>query len=124
MSRVLVIDDDTSLAWLAKAALARFGGHDVDTAKTVEEGLALARSRAFDVILVDGMMPGRDGASFLEAARADAALAAIPIVMLTARSAAADRAYYVGLGARGVLAKPFDPRTLSAQLSEILESHS
>lgn len=120
MSRILVVDDDTSLAWIARASLQRFGGHEVETASSASAALAILAERSFDAVLLDAMMPGRDGGSVLEALRAIGDHTT-PVIMLTARIADDDRARYAALGARGVIAKPFDPRTLAREIAKILE---
>ncbi len=120
MSRILVVDDDPSLAWITSAALTRLGGHEVHEATSAAEALQRLRDATFDVVLLDAMMPGLDGAGLLELLRVDPELARVPVVMLTARTADADRARFVELGARGVIAKPYDPKTLHLELERLL----
>jgi CheY-like chemotaxis protein/anti-sigma regulatory factor (Ser/Thr protein kinase) len=108
VSTVLVIDDDGAVRDL----MARFLGKEgfrVVTAPGGEEGLRLARERRPDVITLDVLMPGMDGWSVLAALKADAALAEIPVVMLTMLD---DRNLGYALGAADYLTKPIDRERL------------
>jgi GAF domain-containing protein/DNA-binding response OmpR family regulator len=111
-TRVLVIDDDAAVRDL----MARFLGKEgfrVVTAAGGEEGLRLAREIEPDVITLDVLMPGMDGWSVLAALKADAALADIPVVMLTMLD---DRNLGYALGAADYLTKPIDRERLVAVL--------
>jgi signal transduction histidine kinase/DNA-binding response OmpR family regulator len=111
-STVLVIDDDGAVRDL----MARFLGKEgfrVATAPGGEEGLRLARETRPDVITLDVLMPGMDGWSVLAALKADAALADIPVVMLTMLD---DRNLGYALGAADYLTKPIDRERLVAVL--------
>ncbi|WP_255484386.1 response regulator [Granulicella sp. 5B5] len=70
-----------------------------------------------DAILLDFSMPGMDGPTPLRAAQCIPALASVPVLFLTAR---AYSGHVAGLGAAGVVAKPFDPRTLGRQIASVL----
>ena len=107
---MLVIDDDAAVRDL----MARFLGKEgfrVATAAGGEEGLRLARELQPDVITLDVLMPGMDGWSVLAALKADAALADIPVVMLTMLD---DRNLGYALGAADYLTKPIDRERLVA----------
>ena len=119
--KVLIVDDEPDIRRIATLSLARLGGMDVIEAANGEEALGQARDLKPDVILLDVMMPGRDGPSTLAALRADARTAAIPVVFLTAKAMAAEVARLRSLGAVGVLTKPFDPMTLAADLRAALQ---
>ncbi len=111
-THVLVIDDDAAVRDL----MARFLGKEgfrVATAAGGEEGLRLARELQPDVITLDVLMPGMDGWSVLAALKADAALADIPVVMLTMLD---DRNLGYALGAADYLTKPLDRERLVSVL--------
>ena len=111
-NRVLVIDDDATVRDLMR----RFLGHegfDVVTAVDGTEGLAAARGLNPSVITLDVFMPGMDGWSVLQALKADPALAAIPVIMLTILD---EKQKGFALGASGYLTKPVDRARLSALL--------
>ena len=118
--KVLVVDDESDIRRVALLGLKRLGGCEVVEAQSGAEALALASSEAPDVILLDVMMPGQDGPSTLQALQADERTASIPVVFLTAKAMPAEIERLTRLGARGVLTKPFDPRTLADQIRALL----
>ncbi|HEX4906798.1 MAG TPA: response regulator [Acidimicrobiales bacterium] len=118
--RILVVDDEDDIRTVARVALERVGGHTVLAASSGAEGIELARRERPDAIVLDMMMPGMDGPSTFRALADDATTADIPVVFLTAKAQAADRVLLEGLGAAGVLAKPFDPLTLHTELAALL----
>ena len=86
-----------------------------------DEAVELAAPEApFTVVLLDVMMPGSDGPATLQRLRSGPLDAQTPVVFLTAKVLPADRRRLHGLGAAGVIAKPFDPMLLSQQLRAIL----
>jgi CheY-like chemotaxis protein len=120
--RVLVVDDEEDVRYVARLSLDRVGGMDVVEASSGEEGIARAKKDQPDVILLDMMMPGMDGAATFLELRACADTAEIPIVFITAKSLTTEALHLTSLGARGVITKPFDPRRLANELTAILES--
>jgi CheY-like chemotaxis protein len=122
MRKVLVIDDENDVRFVARISLGRIGKMTVIEASSGEEGIALARSEHPDFILLDMMMPGMDGAMTFLSLRQDAETASIPVVFLTAVAKIAEVQRLKDLGARGVVLKPFDPITLAADLTAILDA--
>ncbi|QGN59060.1 response regulator [Nostocoides sp. HKS02] len=118
--RILVVDDDELILEVAQMSLEMVGGWTVTTAADGREGLERARADLPDAIVMDVMMPGMDGPTAALALRADPATAGIPIVLLTAKVQAAERAAMAVLPVAGVLTKPFDPMQLPAELSALL----
>jgi len=118
--RVLIVDDEEDIRRIGRLALARVGGMEVVEASDGAEGLRRAAEDHPDVVLLDLMMPGMDGAATLQKLRADPATAAIPVVFLTAKAQPAEIAKLKEMGAVGVLTKPFDPMTLSDRLKALL----
>ena len=116
--RALIIDDDPDLVSLIQRTLEFTAGWDVQTALSGAAGIALARGAPPDVILVDVMMPEMDGYEVCRRLKADAATAAVPVVMLTARRDLDER-LLAGTGAAGVLFKPFQPQDLARQVREL-----
>jgi CheY-like chemotaxis protein len=120
MLRVLLIDDSKPIRMIARLGLSRLGGVDTLEAASGEEGLELARTEHPDAILLDVNMPGLGGRETLVALQADPETRDIPVVFLTAEESRSETDALRGMGALGVLAKPFDPRTLFAQLQAYL----
>jgi len=101
---ILVVEDERRLARLLQEALEE-EGHVVELAFDGEEALDLALDRTYDLIVLDVMLPGRDGLSVTRELRA--AKVSIPILMLTARDGVDDRAVGLDSGADDYLVKPF-----------------
>lgn len=121
MSRtLLLIDDDDDIREIAQLSLELGAGWNVLTAASGAEGLAIAREKHPDAILLDVMMPVLDGPATLAKLREDATTRSIPVVFLTAKARPAERDRLAGLDVAGVLAKPFDPMTLADQLQTAL----
>jgi CheY-like chemotaxis protein len=121
MSRtLLLIDDDDDIREIAQLSLELGAGWSVLTAGSGVEGIAIAREKQPDAILLDVMMPVLDGPATLARLREDDRTRSIPVVFLTAKARPSDRDRLAGLDVAGVLAKPFDPMTLAAQLQAAL----
>ena len=118
--KILVIDDDGVMRRISRLALGRVGGMEVVEASSGAEGIARAVADAPDAILLDVMMPEQDGTETLGLLKADPRTAHIPVIFLTAKAKPAEVDRLRGLGAKGVLAKPFDPMTLAANVRTIL----
>jgi two-component system phosphate regulon response regulator OmpR len=116
MPTILIIDDDCNLNELLKTYLGQFG-MQVLTAARPDEGLALLRSKAPSLIILDIMLPDRDGFSLCREIRKESS---VPIIMLTARGELADRVAGLELGADDYLPKPFEPRELAARVQSLL----
>ena len=122
MRKVLVIDDERDVRYVARISLGRVGGMTVIEASNGAEGIARAKSEHPDFILLDMMMPDMDGAATFRALREDAETASIPVVFLTAVAKCAEVERLKDLGARGVVLKPFDPITLASELTAMLDA--
>jgi DNA-binding response OmpR family regulator len=115
--RILVIEDQRDIADLIALHL-RDLGHEVECLHDGVQGLEAARSGRFDLIVLDGMLPGRDGLEVLRALRLDRI--DTPVLMLTARSGEIDRVLGLELGADDYLTKPFSIPELQARVKAIL----
>jgi two-component system phosphate regulon response regulator OmpR len=115
-ARLLMIEDDTRLAAMVSEYLTE-SGFRVTACETAGEGLAALKREPYDALILDVMLPDRDGFEVCRQIRADSEL---PILMLTARGDATDRVVGLELGADDYLAKPFNPRELAARLRAIL----
>lgn len=121
LQRILMVEDDPDIQAVATMALEALGGFTVGVCSSGYEALDRAPTFGPDLILLDMMMPGLDGAGTLEALRALNAVREVPVVFLTARVQPDEVAAYEAMGAAGVLRKPFDPLTLAASVVEIWE---
>ena len=118
--QILIIDDEDDIREVAQMGLELVSGWRVETADSGPEGASRAAADVPDAILLDVMMPDVDGPATLKLLRSDPATASIPVVFLTARAQASDVDWLTGLGADGVLAKPFDPVTLADDVARVL----
>ncbi len=115
--RILVIEDERKVANFIKHGLEE-ERYIVDTAYDGNTGLNMAINNQFDAILLDVMLPGKDGFVVLKELREAGILT--PILMLTARGSTDDRVQGLDLGADDYLAKPFSFEELAARLRSIL----
>lgn len=116
-AHILVVDDDARL----RALLQRFlteQGFRVSTAENAATARAALADMAFDLLVLDVMMPGETGLELTAALRAEGR--EVPILMLTARGAPDDRIAGLEQGVDDYLAKPFDPRELALRIRTIL----
>ena len=114
--RVLVIEDNRDIAELVSLHL-RDNGTEVDVEQSGTTGLAQARSRPYDLIILDLMLPGLDGLEICRRLREQRAYT--PILMLTAKSSELDRVVGLEMGADDYLTKPFSIRELVARVRAI-----
>ena len=114
--RILLIEDDQRLADMVRDYLTS-AGYRVTHAASGGEGLRREEQDAFDLVVLDLMLPDMDG---LDVCRTMRVRSAIPILMLTARGDAMDRVVGLEVGADDYLPKPFEPRELLARLKALL----
>ena len=114
--RILLIDDDVSLSGMVADYLGG-AGFRVATAATAREGEQRLKREAYDLLILDLMLPDADG---LDVCRRIRQSSDLPILMLTARGDAMDRVVGLEIGADDYLPKPFEPRELLARLRAIL----
>lgn len=119
MQRILVVDDDKKIVRLVQAYLEK-GGFTVLTAFDGETALHTIRRERPDLVVLDLMLPDRDGWDITRIVRGDAALAATPIVMLTARVEDADKLTGFETGADDYIPKPFNPAEVVARVRAVL----
>jgi CheY-like chemotaxis protein len=118
--RILIVDDEPDIREVAQMSLEMVSGWQVLTAESGDEGIAKARQERPDAILLDAMMPDMDGAATFQKLQADPSTKQIPVIMFTAKVQPADRKRFADLGAKDVIAKPFDPMKLGSQIAAML----
>jgi DNA-binding response OmpR family regulator len=117
--RILIAEDDRDIADLV-AHYVRKAGWEPHVADAGDRALAYARANAPDLVLLDVMLPGLSGLDVCRALRADVTTAAIPIIMVTARTDEADRVAGLEMGADDYLSKPFSPNELVARIKALM----
>ena len=117
--RILVVDDDKEIVRLVRAYLEQ-SGFSVLVASNGEAALHAMRRERPDLVVLDLMLPDRDGWDITRLVRSDPTLAATPIIMLTARVEDTDKILGLELGADDYIAKPFNPREEVARIRSVL----
>jgi DNA-binding response OmpR family regulator len=113
---ILLIDDDLKLAGMLSSYLEKHGFTTIPAADG-ETGIALLKDKIFDLVLLDIMLPGKDG---MDICRQIRSFSQVPIIMLTARGEESDRIVGLELGADDYLPKPFNSRELVARMRAVL----
>lgn len=121
LQRILYVEDEPDIQAVARLALEMLGGFQVKTCASGAEAIREAPAYAPDLLLLDVMMPDMDGPDTLRALRALPGLAQVPAIFMTAKVQPQEVAQYKALGALEVIAKPFDPMALAAQVKTIWE---
>ena len=120
MTRVLIIDDEAPIRLLCRVNL-EAEGMEVIEAPNGESGIEKARHERPDVILLDVVMPGRDGWDVAEELVRDEFTKEMPIVFLTARAEVRDRARGLDIGGIEYITKPFNPLDLAPLIEALIE---
>lgn len=119
MKRILIAEDDPEIAAIEKDYLEIYG-MEADIAGDGLAALAMLRERRYDLLLLDVMMPGKNGYELVKEIRADMD---IPVLMVTARTDPVDKIRGLGFGADDYIAKPFDPAELVARVKANLAQY-
>ncbi|CAK0744346.1 Response regulator receiver domain-containing protein [uncultured Gammaproteobacteria bacterium] len=117
---ILVADDEPSIL-LSLQVLLQKAGFEVRVARDGEEALRSVAESPPDLILLDAMMPKRDGFDVCQTIRANPAFKTLPIIMLTAKSRDVEREKGMALGATDYITKPFSTRDLVSTVRKYLE---
>jgi len=117
---VLVVDDDDSVREITQLSLEAVAGWRVRAASGGAQALELLRESLPEAVLLDVMMPGMDGPATYRAMQEDPALKDVPVVFLTAKMQVGGAQAWDGLDVAGVIAKPFDPMLLAAQVAALV----
>jgi len=117
--RVLIVDDEPNIV-LSVEFLMQREGHEVITARDGQEAIELLGGPRPDLMILDVMMPRKNGFEVCEEVRADPALSGMPILMLTAKGREAEMKKGISLGADAYITKPFSTHDLVAKVDELL----
>lgn len=118
--KVLVIDDEPAVRTIVQCCLEDIAGWEVIPAESGQEGLMQAIAQSPDAIVLDMMMPGMDGLTFLKKLREKPDLPPIPVVLLSAKSNLAASPIFEELGVAGAISKPFDALSVCDRIAELL----
>lgn len=113
LSKILYAEDEPDIQAIAQMSLEMMGGYELKLCNNGREAVESAVAFAPDVILLDVMMPEMDGPTALKNLREMPELNDVPIIFMTAKVQTQEVEDYKALGAVDVIAKPFDPMTLS-----------
>jgi two-component system alkaline phosphatase synthesis response regulator PhoP len=119
MNQILVVDDDRDIVRLVQSYLEK-AGFQILTAYDGESALKLMRRERPQLLILDLMLPDRDGWDVAKAVRSDPQLSATPIIMLTARVEDNDKIVGLEIGADDYITKPFNPREVVARVRALL----
>ncbi len=117
MKRILVVEDEPAIAFGLQLDL-KNEGYDVEIESDGESGLRRARKEAFDLILLDVMLPRKDGYEVCRELRRGGSKT--PVIMLTAKAQEAEKVLGLEIGADDYVTKPFSPRELRARVKAAL----
>lgn len=121
--RILVIDDEPDVLLLCRVNL-EFAGHEVVDATDTYRGMELAAKQQPDIIVLDVMLPKRDGLSMLRELRENPKTEDIPVVLLTAKTQGADQFMGFQAGADEYVTKPFSPAVLTKTVETVFRMSS
>lgn len=119
--RFLVVDDFATMRRIVRNLLKDLGFNNVEEAEDGQDALTKLRASAFDFVISDWNMPHMDGLELLSEIRKDAALKAMPVLMVTAEAKKENIVAAAQAGASGYVVKPFTAATLEEKLSKIFE---
>lgn len=117
MKKMLIVDDDVHLRKLV-LTYAQLEQFQCEEAENTDQALQLIKAAKFDIVILDVMMPGKDGFEALAEIRK---LSDVPVIMLTARGEEYDRLFGFHLGADDYVQKPFSPKELMARVQAVLK---
>ena len=117
--KVLIVDDEEDILELVRYNLNK-DGYKTTCALNGEEALKKARSEAYDLIILDLMLPGIDGLEVTRKLKDDSKTRNVPVVMLTAKGEESDVVAGLELGADDYITKPFSPRIMTARVRAVL----
>ena len=120
MAKVLAVDDDPVIQRLLQVNL-EMEGYEVELASDGEEALEKVRSFQPDLVLLDVMMPKKDGWQVCQEIKSDPDIEDIPVVFLSARAQDSDIQKGADLGVEAYVTKPFDPIDLVELVAELIE---
>jgi len=123
LNSILMVEDEPDIQTIAKLSLESVGGFNVEICSSGQEAVDKAARVDPDLILLDVMMPGMDGPTTLQELKKIPELSGTPVIFMTAKVQPQEVRQYKELGAIDVIAKPFDPMTLSDNIRSIWDKN-
>ncbi len=120
-TKFLVVDDFSTMRRIVRNLLKELGYTNVEEAEDGQDGLNKLKHGDFDFVVSDWNMPNMDGLTMLQNIRADASIASLPVLMVTAEAKKENIIAAAQAGANGYVVKPFTAATLDEKLSKIFE---
>ena len=120
-ARILIVEDEPNIVESLSFILRR-AGFEVDTVTDGAEALDRVRRQAFEVLVLDIMLPGMNGLDVLKAIRSDQALSSLPVIVLTAKGQANDRRTAEAIGANAFITKPFSNADVVERVSRLAQA--
>ncbi|MBF2001854.1 MAG: response regulator [Synechococcales cyanobacterium M58_A2018_015] len=120
---ILLIEPEPSIREVLQTCLSELGGWRVTVSQSIQEGISLAYATRPDAILLDASTSETDALIFIEQLKQHALTHSVPILLITARASWFTVTQLQRIGFAGAIAKPFDPATLPAQVTQMLGWH-
>lgn len=120
---ILLIEDEASIREVMYICLSEFGGWRVTLANSIQDGVSLCLTTCPDAILIDASTSETDALIFIEQLKLHSITRSIPILLITARASWFTPEQLHQMGFTGAITKPFNPATLSTQVSRLLGWH-
>jgi len=120
-TRILVVDDFSTMRKIVKNVLKQLGYSNIEEAENGAEALQKLKSKKFDFVVSDWNMPNMDGLEMLKAIRADAELKHLPVLMVTAEAEKDKVIAAIKAGVNNYIVKPFTAETLKQKMEQIYQ---
>lgn len=122
LEKILLVEDDPDIQFIARMALQRLSGYQVEVSNNGREALKKLPLFLPQMVIMDMMMPEMDGLTTFQQMRQNPDFAHLPVVLMTAKAQAHEIENYKREGIRDVIIKPFEPAELGKQLEKIWQS--
>lgn len=119
--KILIVDDFSTMRRIIKNVLHELGFNNTDEADDGTTALPMLKAGSYDFLITDWNMPGMQGIDLLKALRADARLASLPVLLVTAEAKRDQIVKAAEAGVNGYIIKPFTPDTLREKIAKIFE---
>ena len=119
--KILLVDDSTTMRRIQKNTLEKLGYTDITEAGDGAEAVAKVAAGAFDLVLMDWNMPNMTGIEALKKIKGDAAMKAVPVIMVTSESEKTKIMEAIQAGAANYIVKPFQSEVLQEKISAVLK---